>query len=87
MLEKIEGKWTRGRQRIRWLDSITDSTDMHLSKLWGIVEEPVYEVAKSWTRLSNNPIPYFYSLLVSLTYPKLFNLIRAQHFVKKYGFW
>ena len=37
MLGKIEGKRRRGQQRMRWLDSITDSTDMHLSKPWEIV--------------------------------------------------
>ena len=58
MLGKIEGK-RRGRQRMRWLDSITDSMNMNLSKLQEIVEDreaccaEVHEVAKSWTGLSN----------------------------------
>ena len=54
VLGKIEGKRIRGRQRVRWLDSITDSMDMNLSKLRQIVEDrgacpAVHGVEKSWT--------------------------------------
>ena len=59
MLEKIEGGRRKGRQRIRLLDSITDSMDMSLSKLREFVINreawcvAVHEVTKSWTQLSN----------------------------------
>ena len=74
ILGKTEGNRRRGRQRMRWLDTITDSTDMNLTKLWEIVKDgealhaAVQEVAKSQTRQSNGTAaPFIYLDVLDLS--------------------
>ena len=88
VLRNIEGRRRRGRQRMRWLDGITDLMDMSLSKLWELVTDReawrAVGVAKSWTQLSNWTELNDKLLLL---YPGALILVETRSFLKTYTYY
>ena len=85
MLGKIEGRRRRGWQKMRWLDGITNSMDMSLSKLWEIVKDrevqcaAVHGVSKSRTRLSDWTIPPSTTIYTGIEKNKYMRLNLGKH--------
>ena len=84
ILEKTEGKRRRGQQRMRWLDSITNSMDMNIIKLWEIVKDrgawdaAVHGIEKNQTQLSN----WTTTAICSVLYAKLKNdWVGQEHYI------
>ena len=82
MLGKIEGKRRRGRQKMRWLDSITDSMDMNLSKLRGIVKDRVAWQSMGLQRVGHYQVTEQQQIVENLAHFQFFTQVQywGKHF-------